>query len=168
MVTSIFERTVAIMDPAVEYPLWRGFGKKTFEGLQELGPVRNRMPRNTPLAIHEMCDSWFLENFGIKHRSESLFCTGNRATASHYGNTYQVLPKGDFSFCWSPKIRDLYIEIAFYSNQSEINEFLTRSDFRNDDLQAAVNSHCEIMIYAEGFYVRGDGHDSQRTSTLFK
>lgn len=89
--------------------LYSGRKEKTLEAFR--GTVRkNRVPKDTPLSIHNWLDSWFEENFGIKARSNSLMAVGDTSVAKGYGNLYAIFPIGNYEIIWSPEISDLYTE----------------------------------------------------------
>lgn len=137
--------------------LWRGFGRKNFHGVVELGPIKDRSPRDTPEWIHQLADQWFFDRFGVKYRSESLFCTGDKSVASHYGNIYPVAPRGEFRFCWSPVVQDFYGSVSKLKvepdNASELYRLLETADYTEEDLISAIKSGSEIMLSAPSFLI---------------
>ena len=68
---------------------------------------KDRQPKDTSKAVHGVFDEYFEKHFGLKMRSESIFTTSDISTASEYGQPYMVIPIGDYSYCWSPKVEDL-------------------------------------------------------------
>jgi hypothetical protein len=139
--------------------LWRGFGARSFHGISEIPAVKNRKPKNNSEDAHRVADSWFLEKFGVRYRSAALFCTGSKEVARHYGNIFAVIPSNGFTFCWSPKIRDLYSEISLSFikpfDASSIINILEGGDYRISNLSDAIRSGCEIMVSAPRFYIFG-------------
>lgn len=90
----------------------------------------------------------FIEGFktaGIEaNRDNSIFCTGDLGDATRYGSVYVIFPIGDFSFAYSPSIRDLYnFKTYLYSNgfikfKNDNKKVLTHDDlswFDNNKLQ---------------------------------
>lgn len=123
---------------------------------------KDRSPKNMPLPIHRVADEWFLEKFGYRFRSQALFCTSDEVVASLYGKVYRLFPSNGFSFCWSPKVKDLFTTITLYgitaANAEAIVPVLEQSDYRCDDnLILALESDNEIMIVAERFFHILDG-----------
>ena len=123
----------------------------------------NRRPKDTPTYIHHVLDDWFLDNFGFRARSAAVFCTGSEKQAWSYGKIYAIFPIGKFEFVWSPKIRDLLLTIdqligeVMVTTGKKHNDVLDvasdmlidkvkRSDYRDDDLLAALLSYNEIMV----------------------
>jgi hypothetical protein len=137
--------------------LWRGFGQNNFHGTVELGPVEDRLPRDTPEWIHRLADQWFLENFGVRYRSEALFCTGDKSVALYYGNIYPVVPLGEFRFCWSPTIQDFYGAVSKLelepSDTSKLYRLLESVGYTDQDLTKAIQSGSEIMLHASSYLV---------------
>lgn len=125
-----------------------------------------RVPLNTPKYIHEFMDEWMATELGVRFRSESIFCAGDRTTVLSYGNPYVILPIGKFSYAWSPFIGDVFSdveEICHASKQSneetdavlaQIREVLENAAYKTDDLIRAIQefpTH-EIMISCEEYY----------------
>lgn len=56
--------------------LYRGF-----KSIPEIGAIKkvrkDRKPRDLDINTHNKVDEYFYEKFGIKFRSQSLFCTGS-------------------------------------------------------------------------------------------
>lgn len=76
---------------------------------------KNRQPTSTPIEIHKLMDEWFNKNFGVKVRSQSLFCIFSASIVEYYyGRPYMVFPIGKYKSIWSTKIDDLYNEVSFF------------------------------------------------------
>lgn len=92
----------------VDQVLWRG----TFKDINyKVTDVRkDREPTNSTKIEQEFIDSSF-DRLGITaKRSNSLFCTGYEYTTQTYGRPFAIFPIGEFSFSWSPNIRDLFTD----------------------------------------------------------
>ena len=164
---------------ALSRPMWRGIqpsdsvSVKLTEKYFTISPIRkDRMPMDTPGSIHSYIDSWFNRRMGIPFRSHSMFCTGRKIHAQAYGKAYIVIPIGNFSFCWSPLVEDMYESLRYYVNdlakededpwvpsnsiarikyymdsEDDVAGFLEDSDYRfNENLDKAIDSGHEIMI----------------------
>ncbi|WP_415396242.1 hypothetical protein [Sulfurimonas sp. CS5] len=93
--------------------LYRGF--KNLPQIDTIITTRkNRKPKHLPLELHEKVDEYFFNKFGIKFRSQSVFCTGKMKSALDYGKVAIIEPVGHFEICWSPKCYDL-IEIEDFN-----------------------------------------------------
>lgn len=86
-----------------------------YSGRNENKPVfiktvrKSRKPSDTNYDIHLLMDKLFHEKFGIKGRSQTLFCTGDSGTAGGYGwFSYMIFPVGKYKALWSDEIRDMY------------------------------------------------------------
>jgi hypothetical protein len=83
----------------------------------------DRRPRDSYIGAHKAFDKYFAKKFGIKFRSENIaFCYSSFArklAPTDYGDTYFVIPCGDYSICWSPFVTDLYD----YADPSRINPY---------------------------------------------
>lgn len=133
---------------------------------------QDRVPTDTPLDVSHMVDDWFQRETGYRFRSQSLFTTGRRATASAYGWPVVVLPVGEFHFCWSREYKDMYQDMSdyaqarlmqissdsvqitnkkniskYFGSSNEVDEFMRDGGYRFDtDLQSAIASSHEVMI----------------------
>lgn len=75
-------------------------------------PVRkDRIPKDTPLHIHDKLDDAFNRKFGFKARSNALFVTGRKGTATGYGKAYMIFPIGKFKYLYNDDIKDLWLTI---------------------------------------------------------
>lgn len=151
-----YDRFLEVTDGVTAY-LWRGFGEKNFQGIVELGPIKGRIPRDTPKWIHEIADQWFFDNFGVRYRSEALFCTGDKSVALYYGNIYPVVPVDEFRFCWSPVIEDFYGTVSKLKleqgDSTEVFRLLETANYTDQDLIKAIESGSEIMLHAPSYLV---------------
>jgi hypothetical protein len=57
---------------------------------------QDRKPRDIYPDIHEFIDNELQKKFGIKARSQTLFCYSNVSDAANYGSAYYIFPIGDF------------------------------------------------------------------------
>lgn len=73
----------------------------------------DRRPSDTPKHLHILANEIFKETGLTANRSNSIFVTGSEYEASNYGGKlWIVIPIGDFSYTWSPKIKDLTLDVA--------------------------------------------------------
>jgi hypothetical protein len=103
------------------------------------------------LDLHEKVDEYFFNQFGIKFRSQSVFCTGKIKSALKYGKVAVIEPIGRFEICWSPKCYDL-IEIEDFHWMS-VEEFIIENEYQTGDLQEAIKAENEIMLFCEMYKV---------------
>lgn len=124
---------------------------------------KNRRPRDSAIENHKVTDDWFFKNTGIRFRSNAFFAIGDADIASSFGNVYRIFPKGKFTFCWSPDVKDITNEV--FSNY-EIDDFDTTKQFKaalinelvaleyqTTDLKEAIISDNEIMIHCQEAYL---------------
>lgn len=110
---------------------------------------RDRRPLHTPINIHEEADIIFQEKFGIKFRSQSVFCTGDLDVATSYGNTIvRIEPIGDYEICWSPLCED-FTEIT--NTDYNVKEFIEINNYQIGNIDLAISSKNEIMLYCESY-----------------
>jgi len=112
---------------------------------------KNRKPSNLDFKLHYEIDNYFFKRFGIKFRSQSVFCTGDIETAKAYGKVAEIKPIGDFEVCWSPKCFDMF-EIEDYPKM-DIEEFIIRNEYQIGNLEEAIKSGNEIMLYCDSYKV---------------
>lgn len=83
-------------------------GSKDF--IKKKSRVEKRNPRDMPEGIHNKLNLIFKKKFGWPVRN-GIFVSGSASSIEEYGHTYAFFPKNGFKYCWSPKIRDLYVWI---------------------------------------------------------
>ncbi len=90
--------------------LYRGMGGHHGGVLitRPISPRPNRRPSDTPNQIHKALNERMVKQFGHPFRTASLFCTNQISQARFYGDAYVVLPQGNFTYLWSPTVRDGY------------------------------------------------------------
>ena len=115
------------------------------------GSYANRKPKDSPKEIHELANELFVKKFGVPFRN-GVFVTGATHNAKYYGNVVQVIPVGDFKFCWSNQVHDFYtVSEEARSEEDAMNETrrLINTEYQNTNLKQAIISHHEIMLYCE-------------------
>lgn len=134
--------------------LYRGFVNP--EEIQDImTTLKNRVPRNLDHEIHKLADDYFYKKFGIRFRSQSVFCTGDLQEAKKFGEVRVIEPIGDYVICWSPKVNDfMEIEDCLYGTLEEaVEEFIEKNDYQLGNLEDAINSKYEIMLFCEKYKV---------------
>jgi hypothetical protein len=120
-----------------------------------VNPRKDRLPKNTPLEVHERADKWFETKFGVRYRSQAVFVTSKEFIAAAYAASPQhvvrVIPLGDYRYCWSPKVYDFLAASIDPSNAKDIEGFLDRSGYIESDLRAAHAAGYEVMIFCERY-----------------
>ena len=128
-----------------------------------------RAPTSTNKAISKLADDWFLEKTGVRYRSNAVFTSGNHSHSGSYGHVYIVYLIGDFKFCWSPIVEDMFMMISGLQPhvarrateptqipnhiKSEIVRLLGEANYKTDDLVAATCSNSEIMVHCSKYYL---------------
>lgn len=122
-----------------------------------IGDIRKkRNPRNTENEFHEWIDGQFNKTFGIKARSQTLFCFDNVSSATNYGAPHYIFPIGRFEVIWSKEFRDLYSTRPYmdaYGLEGYKEFFLENilPTYIKGNLKDALKSGNEIMLYCESF-----------------
>jgi hypothetical protein len=134
---------------------------------------KNRRPKDMQPFRHDTYDRLFNDKFGVKVRSNSLFCTGNYTEALSYGSglAYLIFPIGQYKVIWSDKVRDLYTD--YIANKvfekypsmidptppsreeikkldQELNKMII-STYHDGKLMGAIRSGHEIMLSGKGY-----------------
>jgi hypothetical protein len=128
----------------------------------------NRKATNTPQWFSDIVDEYFVEKFGTPFRSVSMFCTTQAFTAMTYGPLYAIFPIGDFKYCYSPIIEDMYdlsslakygfVETdmrdnSFKSKEKEdIYPLLDKLGYTDRNFMNWQNVNHEIMIACESYH----------------
>jgi hypothetical protein len=148
----------------------RETGKYLYRGIKQSPPLvflgqsrNNRNPSASPGQFQRNVDAAF-NMAGFKAlRSNSIFVSSSISEAKNYSyeGVYLIFPVDGFSFTWSPRISDLYIDeynifddytkrtLFFREDDASpelLKEFLERSLYRNTDFTSAIESTNEIMI----------------------
>lgn len=114
------------------------------------GTVRkDRMPKDTPVELHDIIDNWFYKRFGIKARSNSIFCGLSLGGLSQYGLVKMIFPIGKYTAISSSNIIDLFSEIedAFTNLGIRAGSGLKDDwhDLLDEDKQTIINSVIHIL-----------------------
>jgi len=130
------------------YSIWEGeffiSGRKSNnEAFTKKKVRKNRKPKDTPMEIHDIIDDWFYKKFGIKARSNSIFCSFNENTANEYGNPYYIIPIGKYSTIASPTIKDIYAEIV----QDKIDRTKYDDEYDDDRMKKDIISELKHGNY---------------------
>ena len=165
-------------------PLYRGQSNgvnTVVNGLYFSSTKPNRNPKDTPIGDHKLIDQWFFDQFGIRFRSDHIMFATGHIMVGHYGKAHNVIPIGDFQFCWSPVINDVLNDIkpAMYEIHNEIGEKyrdkekypqslielrdivknemiltrLERGKYQTTNLPDAIKSGNEVMIHCKEYFL---------------
>jgi hypothetical protein len=161
-----------------KHGLYRGIEAKLGEFSKQAVPV-GRKPVDTPSDMHEAADDWFAKKFGVRYRSNAVFCTGSKEAAEEYGYLYAVFPIGAYSFCYSPIVNDLTaeLELGEYRNTKGKNlpvaklvpKVLDQSRYIHGTTAGiinAINSGHEVMVHCANYYAIDLGDDPTRLSKI--
>lgn len=125
-------------------------GKKGISHDIFIGDVRkNRMPMSTKKSTHDEFDRLFYNKFGVKARSQCLFCTSDAINAATYGKEWIIFPVNKYKIIWSPEIEDLFLYLArseFPIPARDIVEW-----YIEGNLKDAINSGNEIMVCCDQY-----------------
>lgn len=137
-------------------------------------PRSDRTPRDTPGWAHDIFNGHFKKQFGSPLRSTAVFTSTRRDVAMAFGGAvYAVIPIGDYTVYWSPKIHDL-TSAVFKDGTDEIvggdahwqqkgnapsqaeqeeyvKHFMETAGYIEGDLKNAFKSNIEIMLKCNSY-----------------
>jgi hypothetical protein len=117
---------------------------------------QDRRSLDTPDDIHKWVDDWFLKKFGIKARSQTVFCTSRYGQASSYGKVYFLFPIGKFEIIWNKKYPDIFNR-AFMDRGLESYKEYFMDNFADAYVKGkpieALKSGNEIMLHCKEYYL---------------
>jgi hypothetical protein len=87
--------------------LFRGFQRREGD-FSYKKPRADRRPTDSSPAWHDVLDIVMKKKFGVKARSEGVFC--KTVTPTGYGMDYMVFPIGKYKCIWSDMIMDAYFQ----------------------------------------------------------
>jgi len=151
------------IDAAQEpFGLFRGVNISGYqEWIEKKVRLEGRKPLNSSGELHDALNKAFVEKFGKPYRN-SLFASGDPAI-SFGDTTYCIFPQREYTFCWSPDVTDLYTSWKHWKGtetdnseqdriESFVDHYVTNGKYRTTDLDAAMKSKCEIMIWCDAYY----------------
>lgn len=144
--------------------IFRGFTGLVKFGLNENeNLVRPRRPKDSNFFVHEIADQWFDNKFGIKARSETIFCTPNCHQAAEYGEAYEITVPDTIGYqlIYSNNVDD-FIDIRYdiddLENKDEIIDWLESRDYAvlSSFDKLPIKFRGEIMLYCTHFNIEKD------------
>lgn len=146
--------------------LYRGLNPDELKEAKRNGFIKvkkDRCPKHSDKLIHQYADEVFFDKFGIKFRSQSVFCTGDITSAFQYGEVKCIEPivsKGS-KICWSTIVDD-FINIEYdidmnHITKEAVEKFINDNDYRLcelSDLESAIASNNEIMVYCDTYKIK--------------
>lgn len=138
--------------------LYRGISKSRLAQLQEAlvmpgcaiipGHYESRKPVSMPLEYHKLANEIFVQYHGLPFRN-GLFVTGDRISTKSYGAGIIVIPIGEFRYCYSAQIKDMYDIVS----EDEIDEDSFRDvihdKYVTNNLRRGMKLSTEIMLYCD-------------------
>lgn len=124
---------------------------------------RPRKPKDTEPALHKIIDDWFFAEFGVRARSQTIFCTQCRAEAANHlitgGKIIEIrIPNGvPYKVVYSYLVNDLYNETRYLQEpfcKAEVESLLKCMKYKiTDDINTIPQSYKgELMLYITDFY----------------
>jgi hypothetical protein len=143
--------------------LYRGFTEGVSNNLIENEYLETpRLPKNLHVHIHEVADNWFQKKFGIRARSQTIFCTPDKDQAEEYGKAYKVtVPQSlDYKLIFSIDVRDLIAiegDICDVYCDEEIIDWLEDKSYEvvTNFLDLPIGFCGEVMLYCKQYEVSG-------------
>jgi len=138
---------------------------------KKLAHLPDRIPRGSYMSKwHPVVNDYFTLEFGLPFRN-SVITTGNQLQSSNFGTDVAVFPIGNFKFLWSPNVYDLnhvYVEWKINGSEQKLLNALKTANYQTTDLQTAIESNHEIMIWVEEYYTLDNQVDRDLVKKLLK
>lgn len=135
--------------------------------------LRHRVPSMTPPNAQIAIDDFLERETGRRWRESSVFATHDYVTTSNYGQPFAIFPIGEFEFCYSPIIYDLFITLqrSGVKDKASIYQFndedpdsvakaskslyntMANAAYTTSDLKSGIVAGVEIMIRCEEYYL---------------
>ncbi|GGN29304.1 MULTISPECIES: hypothetical protein [Marinomonas] len=142
--------------------LYRGVKTIPLDEVQENTYLKlPRKPLNSPQKLHEVADEWFEKTFGIRARSQTIFCTPDIKQALQFGKVVEIVPVfSDKSVCFifSEEVHDFneaIAEITDIEDSKKIKDWLESKNYTSlmefSDIPHDFNG--EIMLYCKLYRV---------------
>ncbi len=157
-------------DPSMGRP---AFNKKSAH-------LTGRNPRGTQMKEHhDAVNDYFTSEFGFPFRN-AVMTSGDQLQSSNFGVDVAVFPIGEFKFLWAPNVRDLNHEInstwaveifgahRFRDMERILIELISKAGYQTTDLEKAIESKVEIMIWVEEYYTLDNNVDRMLAKKLLK
>ncbi|MFJ4496618.1 hypothetical protein [Pseudomonas atacamensis] len=116
---------------------------------------KNRRARDLSPEIHASADEWFMKNFGVFYRSQSVFVTSDLNVAIAYAESPahvgRVIPIDKYSFCWSKQLRDMMELFIGGALAGRVHQELDAAGYTEADLSSAHASGHEVMLFCDSY-----------------
>jgi hypothetical protein len=135
--------------------------------------LAGRNPRGSWMQKwHPVVNDYFTAEFGLPFRN-GIMTTGDQMQSSHFGTDVAVFPIGEFKFLWSPEVTDINHQFRagnwdIQDSKQRLLNALESANYQTTDLQAAIDSKNEIMIWAESYYTLDNNADRLLVKKLLK
>lgn len=132
---------------------------------------------------HKFVNKYFTSEFGYPFRN-AIMTVADQMHSSMFGIDSAVFPIGQFMFLWSSQIKDLnhnvqsmadargfsaLPDIKFADKEEEaLYNGLKNANYQTTDLQAAIESKNEIMIWCKEYYTLDNNSDRMLVKSLLK
>ena len=134
--------------------LFRGVGKiVTISKFKS--HIKDRKPMSTVRWLHDDLNKWFTQKFGWPARN-GVGAYNYESDAAIYGYPYVFYPVGKLKFVWSPDVSDLWgtvVSHAIRERKHFKNLIPVLETYTDKNLEAAMESHCEIYFNCNEYYL---------------
>jgi len=132
---------------------WLMSGRKGNSTFEKQSVRTDRLPKDTPIEIHEMVDDWFYKKFGVRSRSNSVFVTFNPNMTYRYGNLHLIFPIDQYKAISSKTVEDLFdiVETSINDNMGkDFNMKIWDDDVEEYDKTKRKNTKDKILKKLDG------------------
>lgn len=114
---------------------------------------QDRRAMDTFDDLHIDLDNWFNKKFGIKARTQSIFCFADPKDTENYGVPCIVFPIGPIKYVWSPNVPDLFYKIPRNISAKEVPSTMSALKYTDKRLSDMVTTRSEVMIQCDSYYI---------------
>jgi hypothetical protein len=131
--------------------LWRGSWKRISDIEKfKSHTSEGRRPKDMTIWVHHYLNELFVKKIGWPVR-DGVFCY-NSAHTDVYGPTMWMFPIGDYKYCWTPDLEDLFFEFSSFKAEHIMNNIKDRLDqnpksIKNDSIREWAKSVVEYKKY---------------------
>ena len=147
-----------------ENSIYRGY-KKQIKTIERIKSRSDRKPLGTPKEDHDMLNKMFKKKFGWKARSEGVFCSNDINDVQQYGIVHLFYPIGQYKYVWSPKVKDLTVNLEDFDNYEDdfdtFDEYVEWiiSTYKDTGLKDAISYEHEVSVKCKEYYLVHPFHD---------
>jgi len=159
----------------------RGINEKNID-IQKFEMLDSRQPKDTFIDSHNMFNTFFYDNFGWNVR-DGVFCYMTKTYITGYGaENYFIFPIGNFEYCWSPDVTDLFTrfeeeingnyEDPGWEDEEEwidfVRDIVIPKEYKIDNVCKSYDSNEISLNCRNGYYVVNIDYEDDIINKIWK